>query len=195
MSIPERKHIHAPGQIINYDDFLESIPKEDSVIIFGGTFDPIHEGHIQDIRKLLDIAKVIIIAPTSQNPWKEFSPTSLDNRLEMIRMVLHFEKIPFSEKVTDSNLILSSVPYVYACNLLFEIRQTRESKAPGEYYYWAIGEDLIKSAINWKNWKSNGVPFVSLPILDGISATKVRERNIKPHPAIADYIKCHNFYK
>lgn len=60
------------------------------VAIFGGSFDPIHNGHkaiIHKAQEQLDISKIIII-PTYLNPFKSSSLISSHQRLAFVKRVL-----------------------------------------------------------------------------------------------------------
>ncbi len=174
-------------------EFKSRFKKSESAIIFGGTFDPIHSGHVQDIRSLLELASTVYLAPTEKNPWKDNKPASLEDRIQMIRLVLKFEKLPFSENLSEGGnkdgLILLDEPYIYAHELASALTQKTDKTL-----FWAIGEDLVSGASEWKNWSSQGVPFVILPLLEGTSSTLTRNAEISPHPAITDYIKEKNLY-
>nr|WP_275051256.1 nicotinate-nicotinamide nucleotide adenylyltransferase [Helicobacter saguini] len=59
------------------------------IAIFGGSFSPIHNGHIEMVKlalKKLDIDKLIIL-PTFQNPLKDSSIFSPQTRLEWVKEV------------------------------------------------------------------------------------------------------------
>ncbi len=176
--------------IFKLSDF-STISHEPILAIFGGTFDPIHEGHISDIKNLMTICKTIIIAPTSQNPWKERGATDLNKRLEMIELALKYEKLDFSYDLNNKGLIVSKEPYVYATEFLKNISANRKYS---EKKYWAIGEDLVEKALEWKSWNEEGISFISLPLLPNTSSTKVRSGNNKSHPALENYIKDNSLY-
>jgi nicotinate-nucleotide adenylyltransferase len=62
-----------------------------SVGVLGGTFDPIHNGHItiaEEVRRRLDLSYVIFI-PAGQ-PWlkSQFPVTAATDRLEMVRLAI-----------------------------------------------------------------------------------------------------------
>ncbi len=65
--------------------------------IFGGTFNPIHFGHLrlaEEVRERLSLERVIFI-PSCQPPLKKEDVISADDRLNMVRMAI--EGNPFFE--------------------------------------------------------------------------------------------------
>ena len=176
---------------LNTTDFQALPNKKDCSAIFGGTFDPIHEGHIQDIKFLASNMKQVFLAPTTQNPWKSANPTSLEHRIEMIKIALNYENIKFENFENHQNAPVKIItsPYTYSIDILDILKNSGEKNL-----LWAIGEDLKESAKKWKDWDTKGIPFLILPILNGYSATSVREKSIPPHPAIGEYIKNNILY-
>ena len=63
--------------------------------IFGGTFDPPHQGHVGVIKELE--GKTVVVAPTFANPFKEKSESSFVKRVEMLKKVLDYEKIDYQD--------------------------------------------------------------------------------------------------
>ncbi len=175
-------------------EFEAKFNKQKVCCIFGGSFDPIHQGHIRDIQTLLRLADTVIIAPTSQNPWKPDQSSELSIRLEMIEIVLNSENINYSKDIKDKGLILSNEKYNFSIELDELIKAKRDSLENEEILLWAIGEDLRDSAHKWKNWDSAGSDFVVLPTLKGFSGTAIRNNEIKPHPAISKYISDKSLY-
>ena len=64
--------------------------------IFGGTFDPIHLGHLitaQSVKEIRDLDRIIFI-PAFISPHKtDAKPSSPEDRLKMIKLAV--ESIPF----------------------------------------------------------------------------------------------------
>ncbi|MCM8525735.1 MAG: nicotinate-nucleotide adenylyltransferase [Lentisphaeraceae bacterium] len=59
--------------------------------IFGGTFDPIHFGHLKLAEKVLeeDLADEVMFVPAGKPPHKLFKPISpAEHRLQMVKLVL-----------------------------------------------------------------------------------------------------------
>ena len=66
--------------------------------IFGGSFDPVHNGHVSlvsELQKVLELDEIIVM-PTGISPFKkdmERRPASGADRLEMCRLA--FSDMPF----------------------------------------------------------------------------------------------------
>lgn len=171
-------------QLIRIADLrAENIPS-DSAVVFGGTFDPFHLGHLDVTRELLKFFKSVIIAPTSQNPWKTEQPTPLELRRQMIELILKAEKV-------SSGVELSSSSYVFAEELVQEFRTQR----PGAALYWAVGEDSADSVSRWRNWDNLNVPTIVCPIRINLHATAIRSGDRPIHPAIAALVKEKRLYE
>lgn len=58
--------------------------------LFGGSFDPIHKGHIDIAKEALHQLQLdeIQLIPTQHNPWKDKTNTTVKDRLEMIHLAL-----------------------------------------------------------------------------------------------------------
>ncbi|HVN63942.1 MAG TPA: pantetheine-phosphate adenylyltransferase [Candidatus Binataceae bacterium] len=65
-------------------------PKERTPLlaVYPGSFDPIHNGHIDVIRRSVAIFDEVIVAVT-YNPHKDAALFTADERVEMIREVIH----------------------------------------------------------------------------------------------------------
>ncbi len=116
------------------------------VILFGGTFDPIHQGHINialAAKKQLNADKVVFIlsrAPRWKTPTVETS-----DRLEMLKLAIKdiegFEYSTYEiEKNTDFDYSIDTARYF-----------VNNSKEEGEEvkYYWLIGSDQVVQLDRW----------------------------------------------
>ena len=72
------------------------------IAIYPGTFDPITFGHIDVIKKSLNIFDKLIVA-TSENNDKDYH-FSIDQRIDIINNSL-FKDLKFSKKKNKSNLV------------------------------------------------------------------------------------------
>ena len=58
--------------------------------LFGGTFDPIHMGHLHMAASALNAGLVddVVFVPSVQNPWKEKYSVDFRNRCFMIQLAI-----------------------------------------------------------------------------------------------------------
>lgn len=152
---------------------------EEDYYIFGGTFDPIHEGHVGVIREILSKNKNLVIAPTSINPLKSQPENSFEKRFEMIKKVLNYEKISFKQDF-GAKLFLCNYQYTFVCDFVFWWRANFQGKLS-----WVIGPDLIDEVKNWKDWdKINIGLYIAKNYADDLHSTDVRNQIRPMHPAL-----------
>lgn len=112
--------------------------------IFGGTFDPIHNGHINAIVESylkLQLDKMIVI-PTYLSPFKESVNTSSESRLEMISLSLnHYDFID----IDTFEILGEQTSYTYDTLLYLK------EKWPNDDLYFIIGTDQYQSFKAWRN--------------------------------------------
>jgi len=185
--------------------------------IFGGTFDPIHLGHLitaQSVKELRNLEKIIFI-PAFISPHKSDAKTSSpEDRLNMIKLAV--DGIPFFD-YSDIEVKKGGVSY--------SIDTLRELKKHYSELELLIGYDNIFSFHTWKEpdeilnlakiivlkRKSSHPPqfedkyyhqavFVQTRGIE-ISATDIRERvkngmpiNFLVPPAVIKYIYEHKLY-
>ena len=102
--------------------------------ILGGTFNPIHNGHIQMAKYSHDAAKLdkVILMPTFVPPHKEsVNLVSCEHRFNMCRLAS--AELPYAE-VSD-----------------FEIKLEGKSYNENDDFYFIVGADMFLSMQNWKN--------------------------------------------
>lgn len=112
--------------------------------ILGGSFDPIHNGHLaiaQDsyLQAGLDM---VFFMPTAQSPLKSHSPIASDQqRYRMIELAL--QNHPKFD-VLDWELVEQGVSYTI--NTVHMLKKNW----PHIRFYWIIGSDLLESLSQWK---------------------------------------------
>ena len=159
--------------------------------IFGGTFDPVHEGHIGVIREVLAPGRLLILAPTAQNPWKQEQPSRLDDRVTMLRLALEAELIPISEGLPEQGLIISTFPYGYVRDFIANWRTLTTGAI-----HWVVGPDIAEQARTWQDWDTLGIElYVSHAYAEDLHAQQIRAGVSEPHPAIRNFIAARGLYK
>jgi nicotinate-nucleotide adenylyltransferase len=108
------------------------------IALFGGTFDPIHLGHITvagDAAKHIGAEKIIFI-PAKRSPLKGFLPRASDNhRLQMISLAIAEQK---SFEVSDCELKKPAPSYT-----LETVREFQAEYGSDTLIHWLMGADRI----------------------------------------------------
>lgn len=111
--------------------------------IFGGTFDPVHTGHLIVARDVLERARLdhVVFVPAAQNPLKGAGPIAPGEwRAAMIRAALR--DIPrFSVSTVD----LDRPPPSYGIDTVQALRR----EWPGARLHWILGWDQLPSLHRW----------------------------------------------
>jgi len=113
--------------------------------ILGGTFNPIHNGHIQMAKYSHDAAKLdkVILMPTFVPPHKESTNlVSCEHRLNMCKLACL--NLPYAE-VSDFEIKLEGKSYTYRTLELLK------SHNKNYEFFFIVGADMFLSMQNWKN--------------------------------------------
>ncbi len=132
-------------------------------ILFGGTFDPIHNGHIRiALEASLRLNANVIFIPAKSPRWK--TPlTSTKDRLAMLKLALKY--CPSGSTIDEFELSSDA-------DINYTIDTVRHFKAkyPNDKLYLIIGGDQVNLFPKWKNAeeiaKNVTVLFVSRPDID-----------------------------
>ena len=123
--------------------------------VFGGTFDPVHNGHVLTISELLQKLpfEMILVIPNLQPPHRESSQVSYKHRYEMASMA--FKDIP--KTIVDNRESLRDGPS-YAIETVKEIMSEEE----GVRVVMIVGSDSFVDIHSWYKWQDliNLVDFV-----------------------------------
>lgn len=182
--------------------------------IIGGTFDPVHTGHLfiaNEVRERLALDQIWFI-PNKIPPHKERMVTSSEHRLEMIRLA-----IMGNEYFKVNSLEIDREGRSYTFDTITLLKEMY----PDYSFYFIIGGDMVEYLPKWYNIDelSNIVQFVgvtrvgyeldtpySVEILElptfEISSSMVRERvqdnqtimYLVPD-SVREYIKEHQLYE
>ena len=113
--------------------------------IIGGTFDPIHNGHIyiaKEALKLFSLGKVIFI-PTG-NSYMKTGVSSAKDRYEMVRLAV--KDIP-SFEISDLEVFRGG--NTYTCETIEELKKMY----PDDKLYFIIGTDTLFMIEKWRNFE------------------------------------------
>ncbi|AYF54488.1 nicotinate-nucleotide adenylyltransferase [Clostridium sp. K25] len=113
--------------------------------IFGGTFDPIHNGHLHiayEALYKLNLNKIIFI-PSGNPPHKTNKlVTNAETRYKLVKNVIKNEK---KFEVSRYELEKKSFSYTY------ETLQYFKEKEPSTEWYFITGADCLMELYSWKN--------------------------------------------
>ena len=153
--------------------------------IYGGTFDPIHHGHLilaREAREIFGLEKIIFV-PAAVAPCKELPVASAEARLSMLRIAIEGEA---GFNADDCELRRPAPSYT-----IDTVKEIRAREGEVELYY-LIGEDNVSALGKWHRFDElkKSVRFIVLdrtaakpnhayPCVHrriDISATEIRKR-------------------
>ncbi len=115
-----------------------------NLIIFGGTFDPIHNGHLRLMMYAsLKLNADVVLVPAKSPRWK--APlTSSEHRLKMVKLAL---------KNAPSGTIISDFELKSKADINYTIDTVRylKKKYKNDKLYLLIGVDQVNRFSEWKN--------------------------------------------
>lgn len=181
--------------------------------LFGGTFDPIHRGHIHLAslaRDALELEEIRFL-PCRKSPHKPGAePTPAADRLEMVRLAT--ADLPWA--VADDSELRRPGP-----SFSFQTAREMTAKFPAARLFWIMGSDQWDALLRWErpDELARLVEFAVLArgnspqpregyrlhIIPGdhpASATEIRQAKAPAahpwlSPAVADYIHDHGLYR
>jgi nicotinate-nucleotide adenylyltransferase len=185
------------------------------IAIFGGSFNPIHNGHLQIIKKISNekIVDEIWIMPCKKHSFDK-NLASFKDRREMIRLAFERKKkiriCDFENKIHGKNYTIKTIKKLKKIH-------------PNYKFFWVIGSDNLYTIKKWNRYKQlikeiefivlkrkgyklkriRGVSMIVLGcFLENISSTLIRERIDQSKPLknlvplqVEKYIKKKGIYK
>ena len=153
--------------------------------IYGGTFDPIHHGHLilaREAFEQLQLEKIIFV-PAAVSPFKDGPAAPAELRLRMLRAALEGEQ----DFVIDECDLRRPAP-----SYAFETVQTIRPREGEAAFYYLVGEDNVEGLSRWHRFaelqklvqfvvldRSGTVsdhPYLTVQRKIDISATEIRKR-------------------
>ena len=121
------------------------VNSKNEIGILGGSFDPVHKGHLQISEiaiKKIKLKKVYWVV-TKKNPFKKRPFFSLKQRLAKIKKLVGKSKIVeilYLDGIIKSSRSIDVVKYIL------------KKKKPKNLYF-IIGSDILSELHKWKSWK------------------------------------------
>lgn len=166
--------------------------------IFGGSFNPIHNGHLQIAQNLLDLKIVdqIWLLPCYSHVWNKDLATA-KHRKNMINLAI--KNLKFKIKLCEIELTQKK-PF-----FAIDTVKILKTKFPQHNFLWIIGSDNFKTLNKWHKIDEllNLIPFIIVPrTKNNFSSTEIRSRLKKRLPisnlvpkSVEKYIIQNNLYE
>ncbi len=140
--------------------------------LFGGSFDPIHFGHLSllfDVWETVPLEKIEIV-PAYCSPHKEKTPprASAADRLKMVELALLRIPLPWSASSKE----VEREGLSYTIDTLRQCRKEKEGK-----WYFILSEELVEEFSRWK--EPDEILSCASPLV--ISSPKKKKPSRLPH--------------
>lgn len=124
--------------------------------IFGGTFDPIHIGHLRtavELRKALGLGEMRLI-PSATPPHREQPESNAEHRMAMLKLALGRTSKSCNLELREPGLVaddreLRRKGFSYTIDTLKELRAETGPETP---LYLCIGMDSLIDLNQWHKW-------------------------------------------
>jgi nicotinate-nucleotide adenylyltransferase len=197
---------------------IKSLKGKKAVGVFGGTFDPIHIGHLITAQSVLEMRnlKKIIFVPAYISPFKQNTRTTEGkHRLEMIRISIKennfFEVSDFELKNKDVSYTIDTLKFlkkkydnielIIGYDNIFEFHKWKDPDKIIDFAKLVVLKRKTKNEPKRKDKFYKQAEFLETPIIE-ISSTDIRERvknklsiDFLVTPKVKDYIFKHNIFK
>ncbi len=114
--------------------------------LFGGTFDPIHNGHLHIARAFADEIGLdtVVFLPAGGPYHKDAAAASAADRLAMVELATA-EDARFA--VSDCDIVREGATYT------FDTVQIFRQQFPSAQLWWLMGSDSLMKLHTWKKWQ------------------------------------------
>lgn len=115
--------------------------------ILGGTFDPIHIGHLRAALEVADALQLdeLKLIPSARPPHREAPEVSAQNRLEMVRLAA--QGVP-PLTVDDRELLRDSPSWT-----IDTLESVRRELSPDDMLFLLLGWDAFCGLPGWQRWE------------------------------------------
>lgn len=117
------------------------------LLLFGGTFDPPHNGHMRLLQSAIDAVQPdkVVVMPAGIPPHKAASATPASLRLTMCQCFA-----PLHPDLTVSDWEIGRGGKNYTIDTV----RMLESRYPGAEIFLSVGSDMLTTFTQWREWQS-----------------------------------------
>ena len=129
------------------EHFAASLDEARRIGVMGGTFDPIHHGHLVAASEVADRFNLdeVIFVPTGQ-PWQKAGKTISPAEDRYLMTVIATASNP---RFSVSRVDIDRNGPTYTIDTLRDLRQ----QFPDEALYFITGADVLASIMSWYDWE------------------------------------------
>jgi len=116
----------------------------EKIILFGGTFDPVHIGHIEVASSAARTigASTVFLIPARRSPHKQNRPLAADDdRIAMLKLAVEgnslFQISPVELNRAEPSFTIDTIRYF------------KQKFGAERLFYWLIGADMLKDFPKW----------------------------------------------
>ncbi len=117
--------------------------------LFGGTFDPIHRGHLhaaEQVRRVLNLSEVRLIL-TARPPHRSSPSATIEHRWQMLTRATRGRR---GLRADNREIRRIGGASSFTVDTLAELRQERGS---AQALVWCLGWDAFLDLETWKDWR------------------------------------------
>lgn len=196
---------------------MAAAPGRRRIGVMGGTFDPVHAGHLvvaSEALHSLNLSEVVFVP--AANPWQKAPHVSAEHRLEMVRVATASEP-----RFLVSDVDIRRGGNTYTVDTLADLR----AENPDAELFLLVGSDALASMTTWKDFQKifslahvigmtrpghpvaiehlpvGGVTLLTVPAIQ-ISSTDCRDRLRYGRPVrfmltspVYEFISTHQLYR
>ncbi len=118
-----------------------------TLAIFGGTFDPVHNGHLQsalELKQRLSLDELRLL-PCHRPPHRQSPGCSSQQRLEMLKLAVRDTPLQVDDREIKRDGLSYSVD---------TLEQLRLEVGPERSLIWVMGCDAFATLDSWHRWQS-----------------------------------------
>ena len=131
----------------NQDTAHQGLPHRRRVAVYGGSFDPVHRGHLEIAKALLAEFRLdeFVFVPAFHAPHKRRKqPTSAYDRFAMLCLVTNGEQ---SVRVSKIEIEMPESPYSV------ETLTRLKAEMPDDEIFFVMGADSWMEIATWREWE------------------------------------------